>query len=103
VQLGLVASLNKPGGNSTGITILTSEVIPKRLQLLHDLVPSAKLFGFLANPDNVSVNSLALALTLNWRKTRCAIGGAEIPPTHASSVQGACLPCTYVALPRGEC
>jgi putative ABC transport system substrate-binding protein len=57
VRLGLIASLNRPGGNITGVTVLTSDLVQKRLQLLHDLVPNAKVFGVLANPDNVSVNS----------------------------------------------
>ena len=54
VALGLVASLNHPGGNITGVTVATVEVLQKRLQLLHDLVPNARRFGFLVNPDNVA-------------------------------------------------
>jgi putative ABC transport system substrate-binding protein len=54
VALGLVASLNHPGGNITGITIAIAEVLQKRLQLLHDLVPNAGRFGYLVHPDNVS-------------------------------------------------
>ena len=49
VALGLVASLNRPGGNLTGIANLQAELVPKRLQLLHELIPTA-LFGVLADP-----------------------------------------------------
>jgi putative ABC transport system substrate-binding protein len=50
VALGLVASLNRPGANVTGAAMLVSELGPKRLQLLHDLVPNASRFGVLADP-----------------------------------------------------
>ena len=52
VELGLVASLNRPGGNLTGVTTLTSEVGPKRLQLLYELVPTATIVALLVNPTN---------------------------------------------------
>jgi putative ABC transport system substrate-binding protein len=52
VYQGLVASLNRPSGNITGVTTLAGEAIPKRLQLLHDLAPNIKIFGLLTNPDN---------------------------------------------------
>jgi putative tryptophan/tyrosine transport system substrate-binding protein len=50
VALGLVASLNRPGVNATGITNLDAELGPKRLQLVHDLIPDAARFGVLADP-----------------------------------------------------
>jgi putative ABC transport system substrate-binding protein len=50
VKLGLVASLNKPGRNITGVTQLSSELVSKRLGLLHDLVPAARTIAFLVNP-----------------------------------------------------
>jgi putative ABC transport system substrate-binding protein len=50
VALGLVASLNRPGANLTGSAILEGELAPKRLQLLHELIPNAALFGVLADP-----------------------------------------------------
>jgi putative ABC transport system substrate-binding protein len=49
VKLGLAASFNRPGGNVTGINIFTTTLDPKRLGLLHDLVPSAETIGFLAH------------------------------------------------------
>jgi putative ABC transport system substrate-binding protein len=51
VRQGLVASLNVPGGNSTGITLLTNLLEPKRLGLLRQLVPQAATIGFLVNPS----------------------------------------------------
>jgi putative ABC transport system substrate-binding protein len=52
VQLGLVASLNRPGGNLTGVNSLAGELGAKGLALLHDLVPSVATIGFLENPNN---------------------------------------------------
>src|SRR5215470_9579249 len=50
VKSGLVASLNRPGGNATGVYILTSDLESKRLGLLHELLPGTALFGALFNP-----------------------------------------------------
>jgi putative tryptophan/tyrosine transport system substrate-binding protein len=50
VEIGLVASLNRPGGNITGVTSLNVEVGPKRLELLHELLPSVTTVGLLVNP-----------------------------------------------------
>jgi putative tryptophan/tyrosine transport system substrate-binding protein len=49
VAVGLVASLNRPGGNVTGITSLNTEVVSKRLELLHEVVPKASTIGLLVN------------------------------------------------------
>ena len=51
VKDGLVASLNRPGGNATGTAGLTSELDPKRLELLHEVKPTASVIGVLVNPN----------------------------------------------------
>jgi putative ABC transport system substrate-binding protein len=52
VAVGLVASLNQPGGNITGVSILDVELGPKRLELLHELVPTANIIAVLVNPTD---------------------------------------------------
>jgi putative ABC transport system substrate-binding protein len=52
VAAGLVASLNRPGGNVTGMTLLNVDLVPKRVELLHELVPSAGIIAALVNPTN---------------------------------------------------
>jgi len=52
IELGLVTNVNKPGENITGVTLLNSLVTPKRLELLHELVPKASVVGLLVNPTN---------------------------------------------------
>jgi len=54
VQLGLVTSLNRPDGNITGVATLNIELAPKRLQLLHEVVPSAKVVVLLVNPADAT-------------------------------------------------
>ncbi len=57
VQIGLVASLSRPGGNITGVTLLSVEVGPKLLELLHDVVPKATMIALLVNPTNPNVET----------------------------------------------
>jgi putative tryptophan/tyrosine transport system substrate-binding protein len=71
VRLGFIESFNKPGGNVTGVTILSFELAAKRLQLLHELVPNAKIIAVLINSDfapsarfQVDVEAAARALGL---------------------------------------
>jgi putative ABC transport system substrate-binding protein len=52
IKLGLVDSLNRPGRNVTGVTQLNSELVSKRLGLLHDLIPTATIIGLLLNPND---------------------------------------------------
>jgi putative ABC transport system substrate-binding protein len=74
VELGLVASWSRPGGNVTGASELSREVAPKRLELAHQLVPTATVIGLLINPQNPSAESVtrdlqaaAVALGLQFK------------------------------------
>jgi putative ABC transport system substrate-binding protein len=72
VALGLIDSLNKPGGNVTGVTFLTTELMPKRLELLHEMIPHATTVGYLGDPRSPSHegmlrDALGVAGRLNWR------------------------------------
>jgi putative ABC transport system substrate-binding protein len=70
IALGLVASLNRPGANVTGAAMLVSEVGPKSLQLLHDLVPNARQFGVLADP----ANAVTPSIIANLQVGACTLG-----------------------------
>jgi putative tryptophan/tyrosine transport system substrate-binding protein len=81
VAIGLVTSLSKPGGNATGITQTNVEMTPKRLQLLHELLPSAKMIALLVDPTNQAsadinvreVQSAAYSLGLELRILKASI------------------------------
>jgi putative ABC transport system substrate-binding protein len=80
VQLGLVASLNRPGGNLTGVSLLNTELGPKRLELLRELVPTATIVGVLLNPTNPLTELLSKDLQAAARTL-----GLQIHVAHAST------------------
>jgi putative ABC transport system substrate-binding protein len=94
VQLGLVPSLARPGGNATGINFFVSELAAKRLRLLHDLIPNAVRIAVLVNPVNASVETTTLrevreaarALGLQIQVLKASTIG-EIDATFASFAQ----------------
>jgi putative ABC transport system substrate-binding protein len=57
IAMGLVGSLNRPGGNLTGVSSLNVEVTPKRLEILHELVPTAAVLAVLVNPTSPTADS----------------------------------------------
>jgi putative ABC transport system substrate-binding protein len=81
VELGLVASLNRPGGNLTGMTTLTLEVGPKRLELLHEMVPKATVIALLINPTSPN---LAEAQARDLRTAARPLG-LQIQVLHSST------------------
>ena len=81
VEVGLVASLNRPGGNVTGVTSLNVEVAPKRLELLHELLPSTPIMALLVNP---AVPDLAEAVARVSRAAAQA-AGMQLHVLNASS------------------
>jgi putative ABC transport system substrate-binding protein len=58
---GVVASLSRPGGNLTGISLMLTELVPKRLELLSELVPEASVIALLVNPNNANTESNIIA------------------------------------------
>jgi putative ABC transport system substrate-binding protein len=70
VKLRLVASFNKPGGNMTGTTIITTELATKRLNLLYDLDPSVRNVAFLVNPEAPSADAEIEEVIVAARNTR---------------------------------
>jgi len=60
LENGYIESLNKPGGNLTGIYILTGMLVGKRLEVLHELVPSATKFAFLSDPGNLTFGKVQM-------------------------------------------
>jgi putative ABC transport system substrate-binding protein len=81
VQLGLVTSLSRPGGNLTGVVTLNVEVAAKRLELLHELVPTATIVALLVNPTSTA---LAETTTRDLEAAASTLG-LELHVLHASS------------------
>jgi putative ABC transport system substrate-binding protein len=80
VQLGLVASLSRPGGNATGVNSLNGELASKELELLHQLLPGVSKFAFLVNPTNPGVY-----FTAKDREEAASAMGLELYTLKASS------------------
>jgi putative tryptophan/tyrosine transport system substrate-binding protein len=80
VQIGLVNSLNRPGGNVTGVTQLAVEVAPKRLELVHKLVPTATIIAVLVNPTNPNTETQLKELQAAARML-----GLQLHVLHAST------------------
>jgi putative ABC transport system substrate-binding protein len=72
VRQGLVSSLNRPGGNVTGVTNLDQVVTSKRLELAHELIPTATLVAVLVNPSNPVTETQMGRLTVGGRHPRAA-------------------------------
>ena len=93
IKSGLVASMNRPGGNATGVHIVLTELEPKKLSLLHELFPGAALFGALMNPEIPTAGEQTLEFTEAARKLGRPIvvlnarNDAEIDAAFASMAQ----------------
>jgi len=73
VQIGLVASLSRPGGNVTGVTYLNVEVGPKLVELLHEVIPTATRIAALINPTNPNAEMLSRSLQVAARTLRLEV------------------------------
>jgi putative ABC transport system substrate-binding protein len=97
VSVGLVASLNRPGGNLTGVTNLNTELGPKRLELVHELVPTARIIAVLVNPTNRNAETLSRDLRAAARTI-----GLQIHILHATTERDFdTVFATLVQLPAG--
>jgi putative ABC transport system substrate-binding protein len=83
VRTGLVEKLNEPGGNLTGAAHINVEIAPKRLELMHELLPSEKIIGLLLNPTNPLADSVVAGV-----KQAANALGIELPVLHASDDAG---------------
>ncbi len=95
VELGLVASLNRPCGNATGIVTLAVELVPKRLELLRQMVPKASTLAFLVNPSHPS----APGVTDAYLKATASLG---LQPQVLQAISDAEIEAAYSALKPGS-
>ena len=93
MQLGLVASLSRPGGNVTGVTTLNVEVTPKRLELAHELLPTATIIAALVNPTNPNTE-----IELRGMHAAARALGLQLHVLHASSERD--FAAVFAALPQ---
>jgi ABC-type uncharacterized transport system substrate-binding protein len=82
IAMGLVGSMSRPGGNITGVSSLSVEVTPKRLEILHELVPAATVFAALVNPTSPTADSQTRNLEAAARVLR-----VQLHVLHASTEQ----------------
>ena len=94
VALGLVAGLNRPGGNLTGVATLTVELGPKQLEVLHELVPTATIIALLVNPTNAT-NAEKLSRDL---QAAAPTLGLQLHILHASTERD--FDAVFASLPR---
>src|ERR1700674_4294350 len=80
VEIGLVASLNRPGGNLTGVSLLNVDIAAKRVELLHELVPAATQIAVLVNPTNPAGEDL-----LKEAQVGARVLGVRLSALNASS------------------
>jgi putative tryptophan/tyrosine transport system substrate-binding protein len=82
VDDGLVASFNRPGGNVTGVTFISAALAPKRLELLHEVVPGAGVIGVLVNPNSplaqIQLSDLQAAARISGQRIYVANAGSEL-------------------------
>jgi putative tryptophan/tyrosine transport system substrate-binding protein len=95
VELGLVASLNRPGGNATGLVTLAVELVPKRLELLRQIAPKAAALAFLVNPSHPS----APGVTAAYLNATTSLG---VPSQVLQAASDAEIEAAYAALKPGS-
>jgi len=81
VKLGVVQSLNRPGGNATGVSFLTADLMPKRFELLRELLPSSKLVAVMVNPNTPSAED-----QITGAEAAARASGARLQIARAASV-----------------